>query len=152
MIYNALMYVCTGIILTVLSIQDIKKKSLNCKTLLAAAVIIGLLVTGYSLYSKSGVCIINGAVGVLPGILLIIISFATGGQIGKGDGITLMVTGMAVGIYNNIFIILCAFTAAGIFALVLYIIKKKGRYEIPFIPFVLAGYLIFLLSTYTCAV
>ncbi len=76
-----------------------------------------------------------------PGMFFLLLAFAAHGGIGEGDGLVLIIMGfflkpsLILGM-----LVLAVFLSAG-YALFLFIAQKKNRkYEIPFIPFLLAAY------------
>lgn len=78
----------------------------------------------------------------IPGIIVLVFSKFTKEVIGYGDGILLLVMGTYLPIEKLLSIGMLAFTIAGIVALVLLVIfRKKGSYEIPFIPFLSLAYI-----------
>lgn len=81
--------------------------------------------------------------GVIPGFAFLIFSFVTHGSIGIGDGILLMALGIYLGAAMTVRIIVYAVFLSAFYALFLYFGKKKGRdYEMPFVPFLLAAFLV----------
>lgn len=78
---------------------------------------------------------------LLPGILCLIISLCTKEAIGKGDGLLILVMGEYLCFSHILGICMMAFFFAGALALVFRRRwKKTGRKEIPFVPFLLIGY------------
>lgn len=94
---------------------------------------------------------INAFSGVVVGILLIGVSIVTRGEIGIGDGITFIISGMVLGIFENgvlLFISLLFTAFTGIF---LFLIKRVGRkYTMPFVPFVFVSYGVICLWNIIC--
>ncbi len=80
--------------------------------------------------------------GVLTGIILTGISLLGNGCIGAGDGVMFIVSGIFLGFRNNLRLLLGALLLSGIVAFYLLVIKKKdANMRMPFLPFVLAVYL-----------
>lgn len=80
--------------------------------------------------------------GVLPGAILLLYSKLKGG-IGEGDGYLFIAIGMILGIEFAVKLMISSFVLSGLYAL--YRIKKDKldrKMTFPFVPFVLAGYLI----------
>lgn len=81
-------------------------------------------------------------IGVITGVLLIVISVVTGGQIGTGDGLLFVVLGIYLG-SSNVVLLLMALILCAAVAGVLFVarqVKRKDR--LPFVPFVLCAYII----------
>lgn len=80
--------------------------------------------------------------GVGIGVALCGIAKLTGGSIGIGDGLLTLLTGIYMG---GVFTFLClcfAFLFSAVAALYLISFKKKGKRDsLPFVPFMLAGYI-----------
>ena len=78
---------------------------------------------------------------LLPGIVCLIISVCTKEAIGKGDGLLILVMGEYLSFSHILGICMMAFFFAGVLALVFRKRwKKTGRKEIPFVPFLMIGY------------
>lgn len=84
--------------------------------------------------------------GAAIGVVLMLIACLTGESVGMGDGLALMVSGIFLGFWGNLELLLMALFFAGAAALFLLIVKKKGRkYRLPFLPFLAVAYLIQLI-------
>ena len=83
--------------------------------------------------------------GASVGVMVLVIAKIGGECIGMGDGLVLMISGIFLGFWGNVSLLLTAlFFAAGT-AWFLLVIKGKGRkYRLPFVPFLLAAYLVHL--------
>lgn len=80
-------------------------------------------------------------IAILPSIVLFVLARASGEKIGYGDAWTILVMGIYLDVENLIAVGMIAITLSGLAALILICIcKKKRDYEMPFIPFVFAGY------------
>lgn len=125
--------------LLAMSVYDIRKREIQMKVTAVAAVLllagqVSRIVQGeLSWYWILG--------GVVPGLIIIAISWCTRGQIGIGDGIIFIVSGIFLGFYENevlLFLSLLFSAAAGG---ILVLLKRMGRKDaFPFVPFVCAGY------------
>lgn len=79
--------------------------------------------------------------GLAVGLLLLFFGYFSKEAVGIADGVIVTVCGIAFGIYETV--TLCFFAAlyAATFSLVLLLRKKAGRKSrIPFLPFLLLGY------------
>lgn len=83
----------------------------------------------------------------LPGALTLFLACFTGESIGYGDGWVLLCLGCFLPIVEILNLCMAAITVAGLFALFLLTVRKKGRKTpIPFVPFLSAGYVVLLLT------
>lgn len=87
----------------------------------------------------------NLFLGCLLGGIFLGLGKITRQALGYGDGWMLVATGIFLGFSENMFLLLLGFSLAAIFSIGLLIFQKKKKNDaIPFMPFLLAGY-IFLL-------
>ena len=123
------------------TIEDCRKKRiLLCPVLLfgIAGLILHLYYRNITIYSLLAGCLI--------GAFLLLISKVTGGKIGIGDGLVLIVTGIYLGFENNTILFLHGLFFCGIWSLLMLLTKKKkGSDEVPFVPFLLLAYVKMLL-------
>lgn len=132
-----------GIWLLICSFQDIKRKEVHI-VLLTIGLIMGLI--------GSLVCVEisyqNRALGLLLGGLLLSLSLITKGQIGYADGIIVGIIGTTLGFYTSSGILLMALFISAIVSLIIIVFKKaKRKTTIPFVPFLLIGYVGVLVFT-----
>lgn len=81
--------------------------------------------------------------GMLPGIFLLGIGWITKGQIGSGDGIVFMVTGLGLGIWYNCLLLAGALSISFLWSLLFLTMKKINlKTKFPFLPFVLAAFVL----------
>lgn len=118
-----------------LAIQDKKYLGITRPGLVAASVL--LLLAGcfneVSLWFRLG--------GFALGLLLLVFAFFSNETIGMADGVIIAVCGTAFGIYESAMLSFFAMLYAAIFSFVLLLLKKVGRKSrIPFLPFLLLGY------------
>lgn len=117
------------------SISDLKEKRIS------------LLVTGFYALTGVGYQIINKQMGswmvvsLLPGLLVLAFAKITREKIGYGDGFLLLSLGCYLNIEEMLLVCMIAVCLAGVIALILLVFFHKGRdYAIPFVPFLLCGY------------
>lgn len=134
-------HIVTLAFLTVNSITDLKNKRVYLVVSVAfaiAGIIVNIIFRRHSLIS------ILLSLGI--GVILIIISKVTREAIGMGDGIIILVLGVLNGAYENLLISLYGFLISFLVSAFLLITRKLGRKDkIPFIPCLLAGYIITLI-------
>ena len=91
--------------------------------------------------------ILGALPGLLPGLLLSALSLAAGQALGLGDGLVLLACGMMTDPETVLGMLFIAFFLAGFYALFLLLARKKDRKEsFPFVPFLLAGMVLTILS------
>ena len=83
--------------------------------------------------------------GAILGGLVLALALISKEAVGIGDGIILIVSGIILGYRALLELILISLMLTGTVALFLIVVKRKGRtYRLPFIPFLLAAYLLYL--------
>ncbi len=80
--------------------------------------------------------------GAMVGVVLLLISRAAEGEIGAGDGMLFLVTGIYMGFWKNVVLFLGSLVLCSICGIGYLVVKKirwhEGkRMELPFLPFVL---------------
>ena len=131
-----IVYVAVAAVMVVCTIADIKKKEISVWLFgfLGLIVIMGCFVPEIPKWYIP-------AAGVIPGILLIILAKITEQSIGYGDGIILAEIGLITGVGRCMLILATALALAGIFSLVILVIKRVDKkYRIPFVPFLTMAY------------
>ena len=84
--------------------------------------------------------------GVLIGIVILVFAGISGESIGFGDGWLFVVTGTYLDFRENAVLLFGSMLLAGIFAMICLVLKRKNREDrIALAPFVLAGYVVFVL-------
>ena len=134
------LYVIFGIYIAVLSLEDLFKKSVPVALLAAGVLFIpaGLLTEG-----AESISIADNILGLIPGAVLLVISFVSRGQIGVGDGGLVMMLGASLGIETVIRILTAALLLITVFSGVMLVMRKlKRKSTLPFIPFLFAGYIL----------
>ncbi|MGB4659688.1 MAG: hypothetical protein WBI07_10930 [Mobilitalea sp.] len=132
-----------GIMLFACGIQDMYKKKIALWMVAAGAVFIGICVPfseTFSIWDRVG--------GIAVGVGVVLISIATAGKIGLGDGLILCVTGLGLGFWGNMELFAVSLFAAAIISIILLILHKADRKKsIPFVPFLMVGYIILIIAT-----
>lgn len=128
--------ICVLIFLGINSWTDIRKRQVS----LLSIVIFAICGTAWSISSKVKVLDFFLCAGI--GLIFVGISIFTEDAVGMGDGWLIMALGTViqpVELFSVIFIaVMCSAVWAGI---TLAIFHRKGCTEIPFVPFLLIGYL-----------
>ena len=134
--------VCMFIMLIYMSVEDIKRKTIPVLPLMAGGVM-GVVL--HVMYGRIDAC--SRACGMIPGAAAYLLSILTHEMIGKGDALLLMVTGVYMGFWGNLFMIWIGLILAGVGGAVAVAFFKKGRNsELPFVPFLTLACLILVIS------
>ena len=105
-------------------------------------------IAGITLQIISGQRFLFPASGAAVGLLLLAVSLLSRQALGMGDAFLFIVTGIFLGVMNNLFLLLTSLTLAALAGSILLIKNKKaGRQSIPFSPFIFTGYILVLLFT-----
>ena len=126
-----------AVFLLICSITDLREKVIYLRVLIPFAAI------GAVLAASSGrEAVISGAAGVITGLFILLLSFATKGAVGEGDGLVLMTTGIYLGFLGNLRLLCSGLFLSALFSLGAIVVRgwKRDR-ELPFMPFLLAGFL-----------
>jgi leader peptidase (prepilin peptidase)/N-methyltransferase len=127
-----------GMFLIIVAIQDIKWMKIRLGIVLVALALIGICVPFCSTLS-----VIDRILGLSLGLGVVILSMATGGKIGVGDGLVLGVSGLALGFWSNMELFAIALAMAALFSIGLIIFRRANRKKaIPFMPFLLLAYIL----------
>lgn len=132
---TTILRIVLGILLFCLSIQDYKYSSISLVSIIPGIVLAVLINLYMDNYSFSFMIL-----GAFSGLIIILCSRLTD-SIGIGDGLVLFVTGIAVGLYSNLVIMMIAFLVASLCIFICFP-WKASRKSIPFIPFITIGYVI----------
>ena len=98
---------------------------------------------GLLLHILSKAAILSGVLpGFLPGLFCLLLAKLTHEAIGYGDALMILAVGAFCSIRILLFLLFGGFLTAALYAGVLLIWKKrKQKEEIPFLPFLLCGYI-----------
>ena len=132
-------YMVLFVYLLIMAVCDVKTREIHIPVSLAAAIMLLAEQLYFILRGEQSVQSI--LLGMLIGGVLILISVLTGGQIGVGDGILFLVSGLVFGFYENTVLLFLSLLFTSFASGVLILIKHVDRkFTLPFAPFVLAGY------------
>ncbi len=150
-------FLAVGILLLCNSIQDIKYHSLSNRGLLFGGIVAVILFLAEWLWPGLLAGVHPGArdfplervVGLVPGFGLLILSYVMKGQIGRGDAYLVCISGVLLGVGQSVSLLFYALLLAGSVSLVLLVFRKVKRdTKLPFIPFLLGGYLLSLIQQF----
>ena len=126
--------------LLLFSIEDVRKKRIDILPLLAFSVIGAIYKTVTRALTIPEIC-----GGMLLGVGLLGIAKMTGESLGYGDGLLFLVTGIYLGGWDNCSLLMTSLVLAFVFAIIQILVRKKSaKSEIPFVPFVLSAYVLYL--------
>ncbi len=140
---ESLIKIILAVLLLVCGIQDSCKMKVSL-WLIAA----GALLTCICLPFCDNLSLVNRSFGCAVGVCMILLSKITHGKIGAGDGLLLCVTGLGLGFWVNLELFGLALFLAAMLSILLLILRLANRQKsIPFVPFLLSGYIILLIAT-----
>lgn len=127
--------------------MDVKRQEVSVR-LIGIFGIVALVWYISSIYLKLNLMDpISWGAGLLPGIILLLIGKVTKEAVGYGDGITMLVCGLFLGFTGSLGLLFTALLLSAFYSLVLLVIwKEKKNYTIPFLPFLLGAYMVFLMA------
>ena len=129
------------IVLIIEAVTDFRKKEIN----IPASVILVFAAFGMYFLGKD-ISATNAIIGFAEGLILILVSVVTKGQIGIGDGILLASCGLMLGGRDNMVMFFFACLSSAIVSALMMIIKKADKKtKIPFVPFMIPGFLVMVL-------
>ena len=140
-------WMCAGIVLLLGSIYDVK--SFTLPLWLLGLGLCGGIVGNVYLWINEELYWWELLTGLLPGGLSLVLSFLTREQIGYGDGWVLLIVGSMVGGESIWHIWMAGLLASFAVSAVLLILRKaSGKKRLPFVPFLLFGYVVTLLGVW----
>lgn len=126
-----------GLLLIIVAVQDIRWKKIRIWIVILCGILLGICIPFCPVLS-----VWNRIGGVFLGIGVVLLSKATGGKIGMGDGLVLVVTGMGLGFWGNIELFALALSIAAVFSIGLLVLRRADRKKaIPFMPFLCLAYI-----------
>lgn len=128
--------ICVLSFLSINSYWDIRKGEIS----LAVTFVYTVLNIFYLLLNRQRIILLLA--GVLPGLMLLCVGKFSGGALGMGDGLMVMVSGLYMGIWKTLEFVTLALILAAVWAGLLIAGKKSGKVRFPFVPFLLAAYVV----------
>lgn len=120
--------------LLAMSIYDVKRKEIHIR----ATLITGGVLAAFRIFQfcHEGVSL-EPILGIVPGILVLLLSHFTHGKIGMGDGFVIMECGMVLSIFENLFLLFFSLVLSAAVGTGLMVFRKvKRSYTMPFVPFI----------------
>lgn len=129
------------LILALAAYKDYKEKQISIYLPFFAAIIGIVLHLVYQERSLKDILL-----GMSIGMMFLVCAWIGKGKIGAGDGMMLMVSGLFLGIWDNVVLVMTALGLTGMVALFLVTVMRKERdYRLPFLPFLFTAYLCWLI-------
>lgn len=128
--------------LVLYAVEDIWKKRISVRYLW----IFGAAGIAINLFQKS-ISVPDMLLGVAVGVALVVVSLLTRGSIGLGDGFLLMTAGVFLGGSSVLELLFISLLYAALVSLGMLAFRRwKRKREIPFVPFLLLGYLTMMVT------
>lgn len=128
--------ICIIIFLVLNSWTDIRKKEIS---LVSVVICMGCGITAAAF---QGDLSLGYFVAAAPGCCLIALSFLTAGAVGLGDGLILLSLGTLLPWEQVLAVLLAGSLCSCVYGAILLLFRKDGgKKQIPFVPFLFAGYI-----------
>ena len=132
--------VCFGLYLGILSVRDIRKREIPILLLGLGLVFVPLFILSDAHEGISGYLL-----SMIPGVVFLVISYLSRGQLGQADAGVLICVGLCIGFEAVIVVISVSLISIALFSMVMLIVGKLNRKStLPYIPFVLLGYIFYI--------
>ncbi len=119
--------------------EDIKYRSISIKNLVGMFLFLCIYLLGIILGTEGFILHIEG---IALGSFFLLVSMITKEKLGYGDSFVLLLLGAYLGIWNFVAVVLLALTLSFVYGIIYLFMKKLQRTsEIPFLPFLLVGYI-----------
>lgn len=122
------------------ALDDLKTKQVRLGEIILFAVI-GVVIN--LIYRTNSLTSIIGGIGI--GLITILFSYISKEKIGMGDAYIITVTGLYLGFINTAMLLWISSVLASIFGIISIRKYDNKDLEIPFVPFLLLGYIILYL-------
>ncbi len=127
-------YLVGAVMLAFLGVIDIKHKKIP----MALPVLLGC--AAVCIRGTSG--LLTAAAGMVPGMMMLLGSRISRGQMGTGDGLLLICIGAMLGGVQSLEVFILSLFFVFIFSCAGLLFKKlSGKSELPFVPFYFAAYI-----------
>ena len=137
--YDLIVWIVTLAMIVIEAISDVKRREIKIVYLIVAGAIgiLALVISG----EKSR--IISSLFGIAIGLTVIVLAYLTKGGIGYGDGLLLCISGLLLGVRNNIILLLMGCFFSAVVSMFLLVIKKADRKTLlPFVPFLIPAVIV----------
>lgn len=125
----------TGMYLLVMAVMDKKTRKIPILPGILCMILICIL------HWAQGQALLSCLTGAVVGVMLYLISKLSNGGVGEGDAFVYVVTGITLGFFKNLELLIISLLLAAVVGLVLVVIRRVGRkYTLPFVPFTALAY------------
>ena len=129
-----------GLYLIFLSVQDYRSKRIPLVLLISGIIFVPLF-----MLTEDKADIYRHVLGIIPGVAFVFLSLASRGQVGMADAVILVIMGACVSIGQIVGVIAVSLLAIAIFSMLMLLMRKLNRKStLPFVPFLLLGYLMII--------
>ena len=130
--------ICTAYLL-ICALQDIHRRKIGVK--MSALAGGAALLLDAAVFFSGQAKILSYAGGLLPGVMLLLLSALSGGAAGTGDGICFLVVGALLGTWMTWILLMCSLVLASVCGVILMLLGKAGRKtHMPFLAFTAAAW------------
>lgn len=130
-----------GILLMYSAYTDIRRREIDIIPVFVFAVLgFGCMSFGYK------VSVYSSLAGAMLGLFLVWLSILSKGVLGLGDGVLFIVLGLYLGHEKSVELLLLSLLLSAIYSVVVLIRERNINKEYPFVPFILAAYLMIFMK------
>lgn len=151
------MCILSLIMLTICSYTDLRRRQISVRVLAVFLILAAGLMTGVHFFGSryAGIknCLSydlrleNIVFSLIPGLGLFVVSLLTREAIGRGDVCVVGILGLMTGFDTAFASLFISMVACALCGLVLLVIKGKSKKDtLPYIPFLLGAYLVFVIN------
>lgn len=134
----------TFFLIVVESVSDIRKREIKISYVIAIS-IVGIVMSLFGAKEN----IVSMLLGVSIGVFIYVLSIITSGGVGRGDAFMLCATGTLLGFEKNLILFLSSLLLCALFsAFLLVAFKADKNQKLPFIPFMIPGFVMLVLFRY----
>lgn len=121
--------------MVVLTAIDIRKKQIPVIILFIFGVTAAFFIVRSG--EREGISVVYS---LIPGVFLLTLSLCTRESIGYGDGWTVLVLGLLLGLWDCVACVFVGLILSALFSLTLLVLRKvNGKSRLPFLPFITLG-------------
>lgn len=132
----------TMLLLIFLSVSDIRTKTIPGWPAPVYGLVIGILHL-----VRADLSLLQILAGLIPGGILLLLSWAFSSSVGVGDALAVLACGCALGLEREFSALTTALIICAVFGTILLIRKKAKRSDcLPFLPFLAASHIVMFIT------